>query len=531
MIARPRQTEARAGDAPSLKMSDEEHAYILSDGAHRESRVATASTWYKRLALVGAASLLAGVFVGKSLSQSAGERDLGTQTTKDCDCVTEQAVAPRSSPQREARAVAQGPTTAKAEEEHDDQAHHEHHVARRADNVLMGMPNSNLDPYETPMGLNNAEKPGLCRDYATQHNYLAWGWANDRSTDESLRLTCRMYKRIGVFHGRPQDHAHVTGCTIRSDSPVFACNTASHEDNTDQSEARSEESPDSPASQKTVASLSKSKIKYPNIVRGLPGPHVRWETPMGTGTATSAGDCRAFAADQAHKYVAFAFIGDQYEHDKSLRSSCLFFPEFTHFRGYSTSDPRAPTLGCTDTKRAPANACEEIEGEDATVPAAANVETASLAKSEVKNQPASVTQPAEVTQPVMETQPEPVAESVAPESVAPLPAPTEASSDDDESGNMFHVVRGLIGLDQAEFETPLGTGTAKNPSQCRDYAADPSHTYRAWAWVSQESSDEEMRETCLFYHNIIPFQGRPQDLAHVTGCTNRGFSPEFACER
>lgn len=524
-------------------MSDEERAFILSDGAHRESRVASASTWYKRLALVATASLLIGVLVGKTLSQPAGDRDLGLKSTLDCDCATGQTVASRSSPQREARAAEQAPTTSAAEvvaevgEEHDN--HEDHHVARHGDNVVMGMPDGKLDPFETPMGQNNAEKPGLCRAYAREHNYPAWGWSSETSRDESLRLTCRMYKRIGVFHGHPQDHAHVTGCTERSDSPVSACNTASHDEDTSLSRSvseaskesheqqQSQQSQQSRESQNTVASLSKSKIKFTNTVRGLP-PSVQWETPMGTGTALSPSDCRAFATDSAHKYAAFAFIGNQYDHDKTLRSSCLFFRELTHFSGYSTSDPRAPILACIDTKRAPANACE-VDGEEATKSAEVNTQTASLAKKEVDIQPASMKQPAELTQTVTETKsvvvPEPVAESV-----APTPALKKESSDDDETGDMYHVVRGLIGLDQAEFETPLGTGTAENASQCRDYAADPSHPYKAWAWVSKASSDEEMRETCLFYHKITPFQGRSQDLAHVTGCTNRGFSPEFACE-
>ena len=94
-----------------------------------------------------------------------------------------------------------------------------------------------------------------------------------------------------------------------------------------------------------------------------------------------------------------------------------------------------------------------------------------------------------------------------------------------------NIVRGLIGLDQVKYETPLGVGNAENPSKCRDYAADADHPYKAWAWLSENSTDEELRNTCLFYHEIIEFAGRWQDKLHVTACTDRHYSPLYACER
>jgi hypothetical protein len=196
----------------------------------------------------------------------------------------------------------------------------------------------------------------------------------------------------------------------------------------------------------------------------------------------------------------------------------LFYREIVPFAGYEE-----PTLitGCTVYGKSPLHACSDEKAASAVPPT--EPEVSATTEEVVKPVQAPVNQPTDVPSPVP-TKPEPIAAPVAQEK-------SEETLVPDDKSTSPNIVHGLIGLDQADFETPLGTGTAKSPAECRKYALEPSHPFRAWAWISNESDAEDMRETCLFYDTIIPFVGHWEDKAHMTGCTDRAFSPQFACER
>jgi hypothetical protein len=330
-----------------------------------------------------------------------------------------------------------------------------------------------------------------------------------------------MYREVVPFEGYPGDHAHIMGCTSFDVSPANGCKlestamaatgepAAKHEVATAVSEPGVPKTEEVEAVVEPAPQVRKTR---PNIVRGMLGLNVAYETPLGRGQSTSGpGECRDFAAE--HNYVAFAYANSE-ANDLSLRSTCLFYKEIVPFAGYEE-----PTLitGCTASDVSPLHACADENATSAIPAPEPEVSTTPAKVAEPVQEP--VNQPSDVPSPVP-TNPEPVAHQESDEVLVP-----------DESSSNPNIVHGLIGLDQADFATPLGTGTAKSPADCRKYALEPSHAFRAWAWISNDSDEEDMRETCLFYDTIVPFAGRWDDKAHVTGCTDRKFSPQFACER
>ena len=528
-------------------MSDEEKAFILSH-PHKP----TAVPWYKRPVFVGVTALVVGVGVGLAVGRGDGDGvvvDLGCDDGPKCVCAEQSATStvisvPRHAPATSGTIDVVAPksnvninTKVKMLKQikppltpEEAAAHAKVRGARP--NIVNGFVDPEMSAFETPAGFGNADSPGACREYAdnAKEHYVAWAWVNSYSDNERLRNSCLMYREVVPFEGYPGDHAHILGCTSFDVSPVNGCTlestataatgepTAKHEVATAVSKPEVPKTEEVKAVVEPAPQVQKTR---PNIVRGMLGVNVAYETPLGRGKSTSGpGECRDFAAE--HNYVAFAYANSEAK-DLSLRSTCLFYKEIVPFAGYEE-----PTLitGCTAYGVSPWQACAD-EKAASTIPTPEPEVSTTLAEvAEPVQEP--VNQPSDVPSPVP-TEPEPVAPAAP---VAPV-----AHQESEEvlvpavgSPNP-NIVHGLIGLDQADFATPLGTGTAKSPADCRKYALEPSHAFRAWAWISNDSDEEDMRETCLFYDTIIPFAGRWDDSAHMTGCTDRTFSPQFACER
>ena len=517
-------------------MSDEEKAFILS-----RPHKSTAVPWYKRPVVVGVTALVVGVGVGLALGRGDGDGavvDLGCDDGPKCVCAEQGAtstvasvpqhrhapatsgkidvVAPESNTKVKMLKQIKPPLTAEEAAAHAKvRGHHP--------NIVNGFIDPKMSAFETPAGVGNADSPGACREYAdnAKEHYVAWAWVNSYSDIERLRNSCLMYREVVPFEGYPGDHAHIMGCTSFDVSPANGCKlestamaatgepAAKHEVATAVSEPGVPKTEEVEAVVEPAPQVRKTR---PNIVRGMLGLNVAYETPLGRGQSTSGpGECRDFAAE--HNYVAFAYANSE-ANDLSLRSTCLFYKEIVPFAGYEE-----PTLitGCTASDVSPLHACADENATSAIPAPEPEVSTTPAKVAEPVQEP--VNQPSDVPSPVP-TNPEPVAHQESDEVLVP-----------DESSSNPNIVHGLIGLDQADFATPLGTGTAKSPADCRKYALEPSHAFRAWAWISNDSDEEDMRETCLFYDTIVPFAGRWDDKAHMTGCTDRKFSPQFACER
>jgi len=545
-------------------VSDEEKAYILMhhyDGRDvatttKSSSSATSSVpWYRQAAFVGCAALFAGVVIGRGLSPDARlESQIGREETMPCFCGgnetnalpvnlaaeerveerVEEEIPEKPKVEREQRADAQEKFKEELREEYREERrerreHREHAPVaskrekeaeqknekaergsknekiekgpwrRRLPNIVSGLMDVELSPYETAHGVGNAKEAGICRDLAkgSKENYVAWAWSGASAPDAKLRETCLFYRQIKPFHGRPGDHNHVTGCTDFAGSPFTGCAKEDHDDSKTRGQSRtgsqskrledSRKSDDDSKNNHHHRSQNVDKSK-PNAVHGLLAANIAFEIPLGMGESTRARECREYAEDHHDEFVAFAHISSESK-SEALRSTCLFYKEIVPFDGIP--EESVVITACTDPGLSPVTGCK------------------GKATTSFKREDGQASKSADIAK------------------------DERATSSKEETLRLTNpnIVRGLIGMDQVDFETPLGTGNARDPSFCRDYASDEAHPYRAWAWISNESEDEEMRQTCLFYATFKAFAGRDDDKVHLTGCADKSHSPAFACER
>lgn len=540
-------------------VSDEEKAYILThhyDGRDdvaktKSSSSATSSVpWYRQAAFVGCAALLAGVVIGRGLSPDARSgSQIGGQGTTPCFCggnETNALPAHLAAEERMEEVISEKPEVEHEqhksaarekfreqlreeyrEERRERHGHREHAPMspkrengaertnekaekgskneqidkgrRHLPNIVSGLMDVEMSPYETANSLGNAKEPGICRDFAkdSKEKYIAWAWTGANAPDAKLRETCLFYRQIKPFHGRPGDHNHVTGCTDFVGSPFTGCTKEDNDDSKTHGQSgtgaqlkRSEDSrknDDDSNNNRHQKSQNVDKSK-PNAVHGLLAANIDFEIPLGMGESKRARDCREYAENHHTEFVAFAHISSRSK-NQALRSTCLFYKQIVPFDGIP--EESVVITACTDPGLSPVTACK------------------GKATTSFKHEDVQALTPADRANGERETSSK--------EKTLPLTS--------------LNVVRGLIGMDQVDFETPLGTGSARDPSFCRDYASDETHPYRAWAWISNESEDEEMRQTCLFYSTFKAFPGSDDDKVHITGCADKSHSPAFACER
>lgn len=69
----------------------------------------------------------------------------------------------------------------------------------------------------------------------------------------------------------------------------------------------------------------------------------------------------------------------------------------------------------------------------------------------------------------------------------------------------------------------FGIGIVKLLVDCRKYVFEFSYAFRVWVWIFNDSDEEDMRETCLFYDIIVLFVGCWDDKVYVIGCIDRKF--------
>lgn len=497
-----------SSDADALSrdgnMSTEEERQTILPHASSTSRH---GHWYKNTHVVGAVGLVVGVALGRlsvgsnttasllscpDVPSTDGARMVLHSSRVDDDEVRDTAKLVAEELRRDGVRA-----TAKA-------AIVPHVASRQHPNIVQGLFAVDEEDYMAPMGFGTANDPANCRSFAQSHtsdddsSYVAWSWVNGESQHVNLRNSCLFYTKMGRFIGH-MDKTHLTGCTDMHLSPHFGCESdgrlGQEPSKTDAEEKMKEtatrrlpepeekerfslnsvaetDEEKKPKEEENTATLAKHEVSHKLAVDPTRPNIVRgWlgsEVAYETPIGKGKSESPAECRTFAHDngYVAWGYVRDDPAANKDLRKTCLMFKTIPAFSG--NYNDNAHIVGCTNMTLSPVTSCSDEE--KPSIP--------------VVHHGASPTSP--------------------------------------------NIVRGMLPVADVEPTMPLGAGSATNAGICRIYAIEHNHV--AFAWVGKDAPNEDMRETCLMYDTIKPFNGDANDKTHITSCTDEKLSPVHGCQ-